>query len=89
MTNKGAKRNVPHLLQAQEAPVCDQYRNAPVTNVPRHLHLLHSRRVGWSPTVLWTSVSADFIPFQVGVGGGGGGEKEEERHGIDKKSKSK
>ena len=31
MTNKGAKRNVPHLLQAQQAPVCGQYRKCSST----------------------------------------------------------
>ena len=34
MTIKGAKRNVPHLLQAQQAPVVN-IGNAPVPKVPR------------------------------------------------------
>ena len=41
MTNKGAKRNVLHLLQAQQAPVCGQYRKCSVPKVPRHLHLVN------------------------------------------------
>ena len=82
MTNKGEKRNVPHLLQAQQAPVC-------LWSISEKLHGIFtkstvSRRVCWSLTVLYGSVSADFRQFQVGGEG-----KKEERCGIDKKSESK
>ena len=69
MTNKGAKRNVPHLLQAQLAPVC--LWSISETLQCRKFHGIFtkstvSRRVCWSLTVLWGSVSADFRQFQVG-----------------------
>ena len=87
MTNKGAKRNVPHLLQAQQAPVC--LWSILETLQCRKFHGIFtkstvSRRVCWSSTVLWGSVSTDFRQFQVGGEG-----KNEERYGIDKKSESK
>ena len=86
MTNKGAKRNVPHLLQAQPAPVCLWSISETLKCQKIHGNFTKStvsRRVCWSLTVLWSSVSADFRQFQVG-----GEEKKEERHGIDKKSES-
>ena len=88
MTNKGAKRNVPHLLQAQQAPVCPW--SISETLQCRKFHGIFtkstvSRWVCWSLTVLWDSASLDFRQFQVG----GEGEKKEERYGIDKKIQSK
>ena len=82
--NKGAKRNVPHLLQAQQAPVC--LWSISETLQCRKFYGIFtksavSRSVCWSFTVLWGSVSADFQQFQVG-----GQEKKKERYGIDKKS---
>ena len=69
MTIKGAKRNVPHLLQAQQAPIC-------LWSISETLHCQKfrgtvtkstvSNRVCWSLKVLWGSVSADFRQFQVG-----------------------
>ena len=87
MTNKGAKGNVPHLLQAQQAPVC--LWSISETLQCRKFHGIFtkstvSRRVCWSLTVLWGSVSADFRQLQEGEV-----EKKEERYGIDKKSESK
>ena len=77
MTNKGAKRNVPHLLQAQQAPVC--LWSISETLQCRKFHGIFtksivSRRVSWSLVVLWGSVSADFRQLQ--VGGGGKGKKD-------------
>ena len=47
MTNEGAKRNVPHLLQAQQALfVCGQYRKRCSAKVLRHLHLVNCFREG-------------------------------------------
>ena len=75
MTIKGAKRNVPHLLQAQQAPIClwsisetlqcQKFRGTVTKSIV-------SNRVCWSLKVLWGSVSADFRQFQVG----GEGKKE-------------
>ena len=69
MTIKGAKRNVPHLLQAQQAPIClwsisetlqcQKFRGTVTKSTV-------SNRVCWSLKVLWGSVSADFRQFQVG-----------------------
>ena len=66
MTNKGVKRNVPHLLQAQQAPVCLWSISEKLQC--RKFHGIFtkstvSRRVCWSLTVLWGSVSADFRQF--------------------------
>ena len=83
MTIKGAKRNVPHLLQAQQAPIClwsisetlqcQKFRGTVTkSTVPN--------RVCWSLKVLWGSVSADFQQFQVRKEG------KKERYGIDRKS---
>ena len=68
MTIKGAKRNVPHLLQAQQAPIClwsisetlqcQKFRGTVTKSII-------SNRVCWSLKVLWGSVSADFRQFQV------------------------
>ena len=84
MTIKGAKRNVPHLLQAQQAPIClwsisetlqcQKFRGTVTKSTV-------SNRVCWSLKVLWGSVSADFRQFQVGRE-----EKKKERYGIDRKS---
>ena len=88
MTNKGAKqKNVPHLLQAQQAPVC--LWSISETPKCQKFHGIVtksavSRRVCRSLTVLWGSVSADFQQFQVG-----GEVTKEERYGSDKKSESK
>ena len=75
MTIKGAKRNVPHLLQAQQAPIylwsisetlrCQKFRGIVAKSTV-------SNRVCWSLKVLWGSVSADFRQLQVG----GEGKKE-------------
>ena len=69
MTIKGAKRNVPHLLQAQQAPIClwsisetiqcQKFRGTVTKSTV-------SNRVCWSLKVLWGSVLADFRQFQVG-----------------------
>ena len=69
MANKGAKRNVPHLLQAQQAPIClwsisetlwcQKFQGIVTKSTV-------SSRVCWSLKVLWGSVSADFRQFQVG-----------------------
>ena len=69
MTFKGAQRNVPHLLQAQQAPIClwaisetlqcQNFRGIVTKSTV-------SNRVCWSLKVLWGSVSADFREFQVG-----------------------
>ena len=68
MINKGAKRNVPCQLQAQQAPVC--LWSISETLQCRKFHGIFtkstvSRRVCWGLTVLWGSVSADFRQFQV------------------------
>ena len=63
MTNKGAKRNVPHLLQAQQdLSVCGQCwkRSSAKSSTASSPSQLFSRRVCWSLTVQWGSVSADF-----------------------------
>ena len=87
MRNKGAKRNVPHLLQAQQAPIC-LWSISETLQCRKFRGIFTkstvSRRVCWSLTVLWGSVSAVFRQFQVGGEG-----KKKERYGIDKKSKSK
>ena len=85
-TNKRAKRNVPYLLQALQAPVC--LWSISETLQCRKFHGIFtkstvSRRVCWSLTVFWGSVSADFRQFQVGEEN-----KKEERYKIDKKSES-
>ena len=50
MTNEGAKRNVPHLLHAQQAlSNCGQYRKAPMPKVPRQFYLVSCF---WGLTVL-------------------------------------
>ena len=84
MTIKGAKRNVPHLLQAQQAPIClwaisetlqcQKFRGIVTKSIV-------SNRVCWSLKVLWGSVSADSRRFQVGREG-----EKKERYGIDRKS---
>ena len=87
MTYKGAKRNVPNLLQAQQAPVCLWSTSETLQCGKFHCIFTRStvsRRVCWRLTVLWGRVSADFRRFQVGGEG-----KKEERYGIDKKSESK
>ena len=58
--NAGTKRNVPHLLQAQQAPVC--LRSISETLQFRKFHGIFtkstvSRRVCWSYTLLWGSDS--------------------------------
>ena len=87
MTNKGAKRNVPHLLQAQQAPVW--LWSISETSQSRKFHGIFtkstvSKRVCWSFRVIWGSVLADFRQLKVGGEG-----KKEERYGIDKKSEPK
>ena len=75
MTNKGAKRNVPHLLQAQQAPICLWSISEMLQCQKSHCIVTKSTvssRVCWSLKVLWGSVSADFRQFQVG----GEGKKE-------------
>ena len=73
MTSKGAKRNAPHLLQAQQAPVC-------LWSISETLQC----RMGWSggamvlgklpvpgrPTI-WMIVGQGPIALAVGAGGGG------------------
>ena len=60
MTNKGAKRNIPHLLQAQQAPVClwsisDMLQCQKFHGIVTKSTV--SSRVCWSLKVLWGSVS--------------------------------
>ena len=84
MANKGAKRNVPHLLRAQQARIflwsisetlwCQKFQGIVTKSTV-------SNRVCWSLKVLWGSVSADFRQFQVGGEG-----KKEKRYGSDRKS---
>ena len=81
--HKGAKRNVPHLLQAQQAPIClrsisetlqcQKFRGTVTKSTI-------SNRVcsAWSLKVLWGSVSADFRQFQVG----GEGKKRKKDTGL-------
>ena len=69
MTNKVAKRNVPHILQAQQ---CQKFQGIVTKSTV-------SSRECWSLKVLWGNVSADFRQFQVGGEG-----KKKERYGIDR-----
>ena len=75
MTNKGAKRNVPHLLQVQQAPMC-LWSISETLQCQKFQGIVTkstvSSRVCWSLKVLWGSVSADFRQFEVG----GEGKKE-------------
>ena len=69
MTNKGAKRNVPHLLQAQQAPIC-LWLISETLQCQKFQGIVTkstvSSRVCWTLKVLWGSVSADLRQFQVG-----------------------
>ena len=81
MTNKGAQRNVPHLLQAQQAPICLCSISETLQCQKFHGIVTKSTvssKVCWSLKVLWGSVSADFRKFQVG----GEGEKRKKDTGL-------
>ena len=67
MTIKGAKLNVPHLLQAQQAPICLCSISETLQCQKFHGMVTKStvsNRVCWSLKVLWGSVSAVFRHFQ-------------------------
>ena len=67
--NKGAKRNAPHLLQAQQASICLWSISETLQCQKFHGIVTKSTvssRVCWSLKVLWGSVSADFRQFKVG-----------------------
>ena len=73
LTNERAKRKVPHLRQAQQALAC--LWSISETLQCQNFHGIFnkstvSRRVCWSLTVLWGSVSAEFRPFHREVGWG-------------------
>ena len=84
MTIRGAKRNVPHLLQAQQAPIC-LWSISETLQCQKFRGIITkstvSNTVCWSLKVVCGSVSADFRQFQEGREG-----KKKERYGIDRKN---
>ena len=87
MTNEGAKRNVPHLVQAQQAPVCLWSISETLRCQKLHglVNCFQEGMLGFDGPL-----GQCFSKFlTVSQRSRGRGEKEKRRYGIDKKSKSK